>query len=82
MKGATAALKSNQTSNAQDHDSVHPRLSTLLVALRKAKGNGIDIRPIATMRNHNTTEVFVEDMGLCQIRARVARCAGGWRAAV
>lgn len=37
-------------------------LSTLLVDLRTAKGNGIEIRPIATMINHNTTEVFIENL--------------------
>ncbi|SDE03849.1 acyl-CoA dehydrogenase family protein [Paraburkholderia lycopersici] len=37
-------------------------LSTLLVDLRQAKGNGIDIRPIPAMLNHNTTEVFIENL--------------------
>jgi acyl-CoA dehydrogenase len=37
-------------------------LSTLLVDLRKAKGNGMEIRPISTMINHNTTEVFIENL--------------------
>ena len=37
-------------------------LSTLLVDLRMAKGNGIEIRPIPTMINHNTTEVFIENL--------------------
>jgi acyl-CoA dehydrogenase len=37
-------------------------LSTLLVDLRTAKGNGIEIRPIAAMINHNTTEVFIENL--------------------
>jgi acyl-CoA dehydrogenase len=37
-------------------------LSTLLVDLRTAKGNGIEIRPIPTMINHNTTEVFIENL--------------------
>ncbi|TDV04367.1 acyl-CoA dehydrogenase family protein [Paraburkholderia caballeronis] len=37
-------------------------LSTLLVDLREAKGNGIDIRPIPAMINHNTTEVFIENL--------------------
>jgi acyl-CoA dehydrogenase len=37
-------------------------LSTLLVDLRKAKGHGIEIRPIPAMINHNTTEVFIENL--------------------
>lgn len=37
-------------------------LSTLLVDLREAKGKGIDIRPIPAMINHNTTEVFIENL--------------------
>ncbi len=37
-------------------------LSVLLVDLREAKGNGLDIRPIDAMINHNTTEVFIADL--------------------
>ncbi len=37
-------------------------LSTLLVDLRKAAGRGLTIRPIRTMMNHATTEVFFDDM--------------------
>ncbi|WP_250477873.1 MULTISPECIES: acyl-CoA dehydrogenase family protein [unclassified Caballeronia] len=37
-------------------------LSTLLVDLREAKGRGIDIRPIPAMINHNTTEIFIENL--------------------
>jgi acyl-CoA dehydrogenase len=37
-------------------------LSTLLVDLRAAKGHGIEIRPIPAMINHNTTEVFIENL--------------------
>jgi acyl-CoA dehydrogenase len=37
-------------------------LSTLIVDLREAKGKGIDIRPIPAMINHNTTEVFIENL--------------------
>jgi acyl-CoA dehydrogenase len=35
-------------------------LSTFLIDLRQAQG--IEIRPIATMMNHNTTEVFLTDV--------------------
>ncbi|MCH8071531.1 MAG: acyl-CoA/acyl-ACP dehydrogenase [Proteobacteria bacterium] len=37
-------------------------LSVFLVDLRKAVGNGITIRPIDTMMNHASTEVFFEDL--------------------
>jgi hypothetical protein len=37
-------------------------LSVFLVDMRKALGNGLTIRPIRTMMNHNTTEVFFDNM--------------------
>jgi alkylation response protein AidB-like acyl-CoA dehydrogenase len=37
-------------------------LSVLLVDMRDAKGKGLTIRPIRTMMNHATTEVFFDDM--------------------
>ena len=37
-------------------------LSTLLVDMREAHGNGLTIRPIRTMMNHATTEVFFDDL--------------------
>ncbi|WFU59804.1 acyl-CoA/acyl-ACP dehydrogenase [Bradyrhizobium pachyrhizi] len=37
-------------------------LSVFLVDLREAKGNGVEIRPIKAMVNHNTTEVFIENL--------------------
>jgi acyl-CoA dehydrogenase len=37
-------------------------LSVFLVNVNEAKGNGLTIRPIETMMNHATTEVFFEDM--------------------
>ncbi len=37
-------------------------LSVFLVDLREAIGNGIDIQPIPTMINHNTTEVFIHNL--------------------
>src|SRR5690606_32117302 len=36
-------------------------VSVFLIDLRELKGNGVDIRPIDAMVNHNTTEVFFED---------------------
>ncbi|HVS65851.1 MAG TPA: acyl-CoA dehydrogenase family protein [Thermoanaerobaculia bacterium] len=37
-------------------------LSVFLVDLREALGRGVEIRPIRTMINHNTTEVFFTDL--------------------
>jgi acyl-CoA dehydrogenase len=37
-------------------------ISTFLVDMRQALNNGLTIRPIRTMMNHNSCEVFFEDM--------------------
>ena len=37
-------------------------LSVFLLDMRKAKGNGLTIRPIRTMMNHSTTEVFFDNL--------------------
>jgi len=37
-------------------------LSTFIVDMRKALGNGLTIRPIRTMMNHNSCEVFFDNM--------------------
>jgi acyl-CoA dehydrogenase len=37
-------------------------LSVFLVDMRAVKGNGLTIKPIRTMMNHGTTEVFFENM--------------------
>ncbi len=37
-------------------------LSVFLVNVNDARGHGLTIRPIETMMNHSTTEVFFEDM--------------------
>jgi alkylation response protein AidB-like acyl-CoA dehydrogenase len=37
-------------------------LSVFIVDMREAQGNGLEIRPIRTMMNHATTEVFFTDM--------------------
>ncbi len=48
-----------------DPDDEHPRwwgLSTFLVDLRAASDEQVRIQPIETMLNHNTTEVFIDDL--------------------
>jgi acyl-CoA dehydrogenase len=37
-------------------------LSVLIVDLREAVENGLTIRPVATMINHATTEIFIDDL--------------------
>jgi alkylation response protein AidB-like acyl-CoA dehydrogenase len=37
-------------------------LSVFLIDMREALGRGLSIRPIRTMMNHSTTEVFFEDL--------------------
>ncbi|MBM3560083.1 MAG: acyl-CoA dehydrogenase [Alphaproteobacteria bacterium] len=37
-------------------------LSLFVVDMREARGNGLTIRPIRTMMNHGTTEVFLDDV--------------------
>ena len=37
-------------------------LSVFLVDLREALGNGVEIRPIKALINHNTTEVFIDNL--------------------
>jgi len=39
-------------------------LSTFIVDMREAKGNGLTIRPIRTMMNHNSCEVFFDNMAI------------------
>ncbi len=37
-------------------------LSVLLVDMRQARGKGLEIRPIKAMVNHNTTEIFIDQL--------------------
>ena len=37
-------------------------LSVFLVDLREAVGNGLEIRPLKAMINHNTTEIFMDNL--------------------
>ncbi len=39
-------------------------LSVFLVDLREARGRGLEIRPIRTMMNHATTEIFIDGLEL------------------
>jgi alkylation response protein AidB-like acyl-CoA dehydrogenase len=62
-------------------DGEHPRwwgLSTFLVDLRSAVGDQIRIQPIETMLNHNTTEVFIDNLEI-PARNRVGEEGMGFR---
>jgi acyl-CoA dehydrogenase len=64
-----------------DPDEEHPRwwgLSTFLVDLRSAVGDQIRIRPIETMLNHNTTEVFIDNLEIPAVN-RVGEEGMGFR---
>ena len=37
-------------------------LSVFLIDMREARGRGLDIRPIKAMVNHNTTEIYFDDL--------------------
>tara|TARA_B100000945_G_scaffold315428_1_gene314597 strand:- start:524 stop:1120 length:597 start_codon:yes stop_codon:yes gene_type:complete len=53
----------------EDREKVSERtegLSVFIVDMRTALGNGITIRPIRTMLNHATTEIFFEDLEIPQ----------------
>jgi acyl-CoA dehydrogenase len=53
-------------------------LSILLVDLRDAVGRGLTIRPIRTMMNHATTELFFDDLEV-PVAARVGEEGQGFR---
>jgi acyl-CoA dehydrogenase len=62
-------------------DDEHPRwwgLSTFLVDLRAAGDEQIRIQPIETMLNHNTTEVFIDDLEV-PARNRIGEEGMGFR---
>jgi acyl-CoA dehydrogenase len=51
-----------RTSAREDASKPTDGMSVLLVDMNDAKGNGLTIRPIRTMINHATTELFFDDM--------------------
>src|SRR3984885_11346135 len=54
-------LLARTTTKEQSHKRTDG-LSVFLVDMREARNNGLEIRPIRTMMNHSTTEVFFTDM--------------------
>ncbi len=51
-----------RTRSPQEGEKPSVGLSILLVDLREAVGNGVTIKPIKTMMNHHTAEVFFQDL--------------------
>jgi acyl-CoA dehydrogenase len=51
-----------RTSPREDQQKRHEGMSVFLVDMRAAKDSGLTIRPIPTMINHATTEVFFDDL--------------------
>jgi len=50
-----------RTTPRDDVQSKTDGLSVFLIDLRELRGNGVEIRPIRTMINHATTEIFFEN---------------------
>ncbi len=53
-------------------------LSVLLVDLRDSIGHGIAIRPLRTMMNHNTTELFIDNLEV-PVEALIGEEGSGFR---
>ena len=53
-------------------------LSVFLVDLRKSLNHGVTIRPISTMINHATTEVFIDDLRI-PVQQRIGEEGKGFR---
>ena len=51
-----------RTTKREDVTKPSHGLSVLLVDIREAVGNGLTIRPIRTMLNHSSTELFFDDL--------------------
>ncbi len=51
-----------RTTSREESQKRTEGLSVLLVDLREARTNGLSIRPIRTMMNHATTELFFDDV--------------------
>jgi acyl-CoA dehydrogenase len=51
-----------RTTAAEDVEKRTDGISTFIVDMREAKGKGLEIQPIPTMINHNTNQVFFDDM--------------------
>ncbi|MEK7245273.1 MAG: acyl-CoA dehydrogenase family protein [Pseudomonadota bacterium] len=51
-----------RTAPRENAEKSHEGMSVFLIDMREAKGKGLAIKPIRTMINHATTEVFLDDL--------------------
>ncbi len=51
-----------RTTAREDAARPHEGMSVLIVGMREAVGNGLTIRPVRTMLNHATTELFFDNL--------------------
>lgn len=51
-----------RTSPREDNGKTSDGMSVLLVEMREAKGKGLTIKPVRTMLNHATTELFFDNL--------------------
>ena len=57
-----------RTTAREDARKPSDGMSVLLVDMREAVGNGLTIRPVRTMLNHATTEIFLRRPSACRRR--------------
>jgi len=65
-----------RTTPADEVEKKTEGLSVFVVDM-KAAGDALSIRPIKTIMNHATTEVFIDDAGISRHHARITITAGG-----
>ena len=62
MQHSDLMLLLARTTPTTGRDKAPEGLSVFLVDLRAALGHGLDVRPIETMINHETNELFFDDL--------------------
>ncbi|MEM1152605.1 MAG: acyl-CoA dehydrogenase family protein [Pseudomonadota bacterium] len=67
-----------RTSAREDAGRTTEGMSVLLVDMQEAEGNGLTIKPIDTMMNHATTELFFDDL-VVPVSNRVGAEGDGFR---
>ena len=53
-----------RTSSRKGENSRHQGLSVFIIDLKESINNGLTIRPIQTMLNHSTTEIFFDELSV------------------
>ena len=62
-EGAKVAVVDVSPARLEEVKKRSEGLSVFLVDIRESRGKGMEIRPIDAMINHNTTEIFVDNLG-------------------